>query len=704
MDEPIYHYYITTLSNYAPDFATTPRSRLVCMTSGARDVLNDDTILNSSFSVDEVKKCIHKLKTNKCPGPDNIINEFLKYSPQNILELYTDIFNVILKCGVVPQQWCIGYIHPLYKNKGDPNDPNNYRGITITSCLGKLFTTLINSRLGKFVEDMELIGPEQAGFRSGYSTVDHIFVLNSLIDFYLFRKKRLYACFIDYKKAFDSIQRQQLWMKLCNLEIQGKLFNVIYDMYTKVKSCVSYGGQCSDFFPCEMGVRQGDNLSPLLFNIFLSDLKSYLVNKYNGLSNIHDIATDIMDDNLVSYLKIYVLLYADDTILLAESPEELQAALNSMNLYCNDWNLKINVSKTKVVIFSRGKIRKHPHFYLGDKLLEICSDYLYLGVKFNYNGKFSKAQQELFDKGNRAMFSILKRSRQLNLPIDLQLHLFNAIVLPTVLYGCEVWAPEDCVLLEKLQLRFCKYILSVNKCTYNNMVYGELGVLPLKVHVKCRALCFWARLITDQKCKLSSLIYKLFYCMLELNIYESKWILYIKDSMIDCGFPGVWNAQHIPNSFECFKEVIKRRLEDQFIQKWSEELFNSGKCTNYRIFKTNFILEKYLLLTAPNIRKSITRFRCRNSKLPIVLGSFCGISRDRRTCTLCHNRFIGDEYHYLFECGHFERDRNFLLSCYFYDRPSTFKMHALFSSENRELLYHLAQLIIIINNVMNGLN
>ena len=171
---------------------------------------NDDTILNSSSSVDEVKKCMHKLRGNKCPGPDNILNEFLKYSPKYILELYTDIFNVILKCGVVPQQWCIGYIRPLCKNKGDPNDPNNYRGITITSGLGRLFTTLINSRLGKFVEDMELIGPEQAGFRSGYSTVDHIFVLNYLIDFYLFCKKRLYASFIEYKKAFDSIQRQQL--------------------------------------------------------------------------------------------------------------------------------------------------------------------------------------------------------------------------------------------------------------------------------------------------------------------------------------------------------------------------------------------------------------------------------------------------------------------------------------------------------------
>ena len=87
---------------------------------------------------------------------------------------------------------------------------------------------------------------------------------------------------------------------------------------------------------------------------------------------------------------------------------------------------------------------------------------------------------------------------------------------------------------------------------------------------------------------------------------------------IDCGFPGIWNALLIPNSIDYSKEVIKRRLEDQFIQKWSEELFNSGRCTNYRIFKTNFILEKKLLITAPNVRKSITRLTHRNSKHPIV--------------------------------------------------------------------------------------
>ena len=99
--------------------------------------------------------------------------------------------------GTVPQKWCICYIRPLYKNKGDPYDLKNYRRITITRCLDKLFTTFLNFRLGKCVEDMELIGPEQAGFRSGYSTVhvDHIFVLNFLIDFYLFLKKTFICMF-----------------------------------------------------------------------------------------------------------------------------------------------------------------------------------------------------------------------------------------------------------------------------------------------------------------------------------------------------------------------------------------------------------------------------------------------------------------------------------------------------------------------------
>jgi len=128
--------------------------------------------------------------------------------------IYVKLFNLILKTGIIPSEWTKGVILPIYKNKGNKKDPNNYRGITLLSCLGKLFTSLLNTRLTKFAKTHQLIGPEQAGFRKGYSTTDHVFVLNCIVDMYLYKHKKLYCTFIDYKKAFDSIDRITLWKHL----------------------------------------------------------------------------------------------------------------------------------------------------------------------------------------------------------------------------------------------------------------------------------------------------------------------------------------------------------------------------------------------------------------------------------------------------------------------------------------------------------
>ena len=99
----------------------------------------------------------------------------------------------------------------------------------------------------------------------------------------------------------------------------------------------------------------------MLLSIFLSDLRDYLSTKYNGLLFINNNISDLLNDiNLDTYLKLYVLLYADDTVILAESPRELQLALDAMDQYCTLWKLKINVSKTKVLVFSRGYVRKNP--------------------------------------------------------------------------------------------------------------------------------------------------------------------------------------------------------------------------------------------------------------------------------------------------------------------------------------------------------
>ena len=224
---------------------------------------NAENLFNDNFTPSEVSKLLRNLKNNKSSGPDQILNEFLKYSPPNFIDMLTKLFNVILDTGIFPEQWSLAIIKPLYKNVGEREDPSNYRGISLLSCLGKVFSNLINDRLPRFVNENNIIGPEQAGFRSGFSTLDHIFSLKILIDIYLNKHKRLYCCYVDYSKAFDTVSRTELWSKLLNNNISGKLFQIIYNMYKSAKSCVSVNSTLTDNFSCMIGVRQGDNLSPL---------------------------------------------------------------------------------------------------------------------------------------------------------------------------------------------------------------------------------------------------------------------------------------------------------------------------------------------------------------------------------------------------------------------------------------------------------
>ena len=119
-------------------------------------------------------------KNNKSPGADYMINEFFKHCHIDCINIIVDVFNIVLYTGLVPTEWCLGIINPIYKNKGPRSDPDNYRGITLLSCTCKLFTACINKRLSDYVQQ-DILGEEQAGFRQGNSTIDHIYVLQTII-------------------------------------------------------------------------------------------------------------------------------------------------------------------------------------------------------------------------------------------------------------------------------------------------------------------------------------------------------------------------------------------------------------------------------------------------------------------------------------------------------------------------------------------
>ena len=132
-------------------------------------------------------------------------------------------------------------------------------------------------------------------------------------------------------------------------------------------------------------------------------------------------------------------MYADDTVILAENPNDLQASLDEMKKYCDTFDLHINVNKTKILFFPRGKLRRHHIFYFKEFILDTVEEYNYLGLVFNYNAKFKIAKSHLYQKGCRAMSALPKKSRNLSLPMDIMLKLFNVLVKPVVLYGAEVW-------------------------------------------------------------------------------------------------------------------------------------------------------------------------------------------------------------------------------------------------------------------------
>ncbi len=272
---------------------------------------NTETTLNSPITRDEIDKMINKCKNGKtCSQADNICNIYIKATKTLMLPIYTILFNMIFDSGTIPDTWSKGYIFPIYKGKGPRDSPENYRPITILSCLGKLFTSVLNERLTRYSNENYIINQNQAGFRKNFSTTDNIFCLNFLINNMKKLKSKLFVGFVDFTKCFDLIPRAELFHKLNNNNVQGKLIRIIKNMYDNIKSCVQTKYDYSAIFACDQGVRQGDNLSPLLFSYYLNDLLEHLKNNNNKGIQIH-----YQDGETMHFLALIAIMFADDTIL-----------------------------------------------------------------------------------------------------------------------------------------------------------------------------------------------------------------------------------------------------------------------------------------------------------------------------------------------------------------------------------------------------
>ena len=308
----------------------------------------------------------------------------------------------------------------------DSSVPLNYRGITLLSCISEIYTSIINKRISGFAETAGIFVEEQSGFRSNRSCLNNLFSLTSIIRNVRNDGKSLFTAFIDMQKAFDWLDRDLLLYKLLNYGINGRIYNAVEQLYSQTTSTIRLNGLYTPWFGVNSGVRQGDSLSPTLFNFYVNDLIVDL--------NSHISGVDINGINVCS------LLYADDLVVFADSEAKLQCLLDTVYNWCKKWRMKINVSKSKIIHFRNvGKRATDLTFKNGPNIIETVSSYKYLGLILDEFFLYDMAVETLCSSAGRALGAVISKSMSLrNFAYKTYTKLFISCVTPIYEYGVAI--------------------------------------------------------------------------------------------------------------------------------------------------------------------------------------------------------------------------------------------------------------------------
>ena len=543
-------------------------------------------------------------------------------------------------------------------------DPANYRGIALASCIGKLFNSILYTRINHFLEIHKLIRPEQGGFRKDYRTSDHIFTLQTIVEKYIKEGTRVYTVFVDLKKAYDSVWREGLIHKLNKIGLEKKLVNIIADKYRETYTSIIHKGLVLPKISTNKGVIQGDNLSPLLFNIYVNDLPRALeVGKTNPIR--------IMDRNLNS------LMWADDIILMSETREGLQQCINNLQDYCQEWKLEINLKKTKTIIFNKsGAKLKNLRLYLQNKLIENVTQYPYLGFIVAASGTLKHGIQNLVDKAKRAWFaiqSILIKSKEKN--VKTYTTLFDKVIKPIILYSCEIWGKCDKMeentenigktIWERFHLRACKNIIGAHKRASNIATLAEIGRYPIGIEIHKRMIRYLLRMKNVEE---ERFLYSAFLDQQKGKNKINNWVTKTKEILDKSGYSFIFKIATDkektlePKEIKPLSNKIQKREEEIFEQKLfclleEKRINKEGKLVFYANLKKKFGQEKYLRLKNIKNRNTIRDIRMSTHNLSIERGRYEGTPKELRLCLCCTGGKIESEEHFILECENYKEER-----------------------------------------------
>ena len=577
--------------------------------------------------------------SGKSPGVDTISYEFLKHLPSNWLLYLTSFFGKILETCEVPREWGNVLLTMLHK-KGPTNDPLNYRGIALINCITKLFTKIISNRLEDWAESNNVIPECQNGFRKFRGCTDNLYVLTSTIHLHLrLKKRKIFALFIDFRRAFDTIDHNLLWQKMYNLGISASLINTIKSMYDHASFKVKVNNDFTKPFNITQGVLQGDSLSPLLFSLFLSDIESFF--RRNGCSGIN------IDNNN----DLLMLLYADDLVILSDSKVDLARKISVLERYCDTQKLTVNSDKTKIMRFSRGNSKPNYKFSYKGNALEVVNKYSYLGIPLTTSAVFRETATYTSHKATQAIgsvFNVMIRTKMTSW--QARIKLYNSLVLSVLLVNAPVWSLRYCDVIERVQVSFFKRLLFLSRNTPDHLVRLETGSIKLSFYVFKLTVNWLEKLLTMNSSRLPKICFQR-----QISLLKT-----------DCDIRYNW-AKQVETLFEkiyCGDELSKLTLQTlknnkkDWLTKFRDNCFSedhvSATSSRYPLFFLAYtqLPQKYLTY---NVHISYIRIfaqlRLCNRKLLKL--STRGITYKidySELCTICNLNKLQSLEHILFEC------------------------------------------------------
>ena len=626
------------------------------------------------FTTTEIEKALKRLNVAASPGVDQVSGKLLVSGKEELIPLYHLFYNKIFSFATQPECLSLNKLNPIFK-KGDPENPDNYRGIAVGSAIGKIFDLLILDRLETRVQHSHPLSPNQIGFKKGHRTSDHIFVLKSIVDKIIKKDKgKLYVAFIDFRKAYDRINRSLLLLKLQRLGINGLFHRNIKEMCNSISYQVVVRDGLLEPIKSRYGLKQGGVLSPLLFNLYVDDMKF--------------IFDDMCDPVEILEQPLSHLLFADDLILLSTSEPGLKHCLSKLEEYCLKWQLELNIDKSKIMVFNAaGRLLPCQSFLFLGKRLEQVKSYCYLGIDFICSGSFRTARKNLTEKAEKATLPLMSVVSQFNLPYQKAIKLFDTLVRPIALYNSEnltqmtfhqiqslhlkktnVLSLMESSYTSVLHFRYLKFVLGVKRNCSNMATLGETGEFPLHLHGLLSLLKFWHRTTLMPS---NTLVRQALGTISQPDCTFSEWISTVKVLLSYLGLDEYFHNPLITNTAN-FTKICAGKLKEKVIEQWQASISDNmgrqntqgNKLRFYKIFKKHFCREPYLeFITNFHLRKQVAKFRCSDHSLEIEIGRHKKIQADQRFCKFCVSK-VETELHFLNECPAYNNVRQIFLRNY----------------------------------------